>query len=299
MKIIGYGCSHTAGGESVDHLIAGMTVEECVESKKAYHTNDNGRFFEWYEKYMNPNNMDPEKRKYWYDDLLDEGTPGMTTTRQVQEELKNTWVRFLSEKMGHEYKNRAKSGSCINRNVWKLLSDIDNGIVEKNDLVIFALPSMIRWCYWPEKYDLVCSIGDPETFIISFWLDPRNNYTKDISKNTQQEVVEKMLTNTNLMWEYVKCLEILKGLAKTRGNLYCFVTDPMNIMKNSTNTRHETLKKIFLDNLKEKHILPISGLYDHQIFSGNWEKSYGFGHPRIEHQKEFANKLYEVINNAN
>jgi len=298
MKIIGYGCSHTAGGESVDHLVTGMTLEECVETKKAFYSNDNGKFFEWYAQYMNPNNMDPEKRKYWYEDLIDEGTPGVFTNRIVQEELKNTWVRFLAEKMEVEYKNRAKSGSCINRNVWNLLQDIKTGVVEKDDLIVFALPSMIRWCYWPEKYDIDLDVGEPETFILSFWLDPRNKYTKDISKNTQQEVVEKMLTNTTLMWEYIKGLEILKGIAKTRGNLYCFVTDPLDVMRNPTTTQHKNLKKIFLDNLKEKHILPVSGLYDHDTYSGNWEATYGFGHPRIEHQKEFANKLYEAINNA-
>lgn len=296
MKIIGYGCSHTAGGESVDHLLAGMTLEECVETKKEFYSKDNGKFFEWYDKYTNPNNMDPEKVKYWFEEVP-EGTPDVFITRIVHEELKNTWVRFLAEKMGVDYNNRAKSGSCISRNVWNLLQDIETGVVEKDDLIVFALPSMIRWCYWPEKFDIDIPVGEPETFIVSFWLNPNNNFTKNISKSTQLEVAEKMLTDTNLMWEYVKGLEILKGIAKTRGNLYCFVTDPLDVMRNST-TKHKILKKIFLDNLKEKHILPVSGLYDHDTYSGNWEATYGFGHPRIEHQKEFANKLYEAINNA-
>jgi len=119
-RILAYGCSYTAGAEIMDHVIMGVSFEECNQRKTDYLKNSNGEScFIKFNQDFNIKSNDPLIRY-------------------------SSWAGQLANLLNLEFENRARSGSGLDEQYLKILDDYNQGLILEEDLVLVGLTNIDR-----------------------------------------------------------------------------------------------------------------------------------------------------------
>jgi hypothetical protein len=120
-RIVAYGCSYTAGDEIMDHIVMGITFEECNQ---------------------------------WKRDYLNKGSASLAYTSKFKTDFKirwddplhraSSWAGQLANLMNLPFENRATNGSGLDQQYLKIYSDYENGLILDSDLVLVGLTTMNR-----------------------------------------------------------------------------------------------------------------------------------------------------------
>jgi hypothetical protein len=117
-RILAYGCSYTAGDEIMDHVIMGVTLEECNRLKKEYIAKETATTLQ----FKNDFNIK-------WDEPLHRA---------------NSWAAQVAKLVNLPFENRAMNGSGLDEHYLKIYSDYEKGLILDSDLVLVGLTSMNR-----------------------------------------------------------------------------------------------------------------------------------------------------------
>jgi hypothetical protein len=120
-RIIAYGCSYTAGDEIMDHVILGVSFEECNQWKKDY-LNKGKSTVAYTIKFKEDFNI------RWDDPL----------------HKNNSWAAHLAKLSNLSFENRAMNGSGLDEQYLKIYNDYTSGQILETDVVLVGLTSMNR-----------------------------------------------------------------------------------------------------------------------------------------------------------
>ena len=120
-RILAYGCSYTAGDEIVDHVIMGVSFEECNQWKRDY-LNKRLASFAYTGKFKTDFNIQ------WDDPL----------------HRNSSWAAQVAKLLDLPFENRAMNGSGLDEQYLKIYSDCETGLILDSDLVLVGLTSMNR-----------------------------------------------------------------------------------------------------------------------------------------------------------
>jgi hypothetical protein len=112
-RIVAYGCSYTAGDELVDHVILGISFDECNKLKNLSNKADTTDFYKKLPK-----------------DILSKIE---IANRQA------SWAGQLAMLLNKPFLNRAKGGSGIDEILFNIVSDRTSKIISDTDLIIVGL----------------------------------------------------------------------------------------------------------------------------------------------------------------
>jgi len=118
-RVVGYGCSYTAGDEIADHLILNVSFEECKKLKKKFSNQ-----VEFYNHY----NIVHQHEMLW----------------------SNSWAAQLANLINLPYLNRANPGSSMGHIYFDIYKDYVNKLISKDDLILVGITSPLRIMYWHE-----------------------------------------------------------------------------------------------------------------------------------------------------
>jgi hypothetical protein len=120
-RILAYGCSYTAGDEIMDHVILGITFEECNQWKRDY-LNKGKSTVAYTSKFKEDFNI------RWDDPL----------------HKNSSWAAQLAKLSNLPFENRAMNGSGLDEQYLKIHNDYTNGLILETDVVLVGLTSMNR-----------------------------------------------------------------------------------------------------------------------------------------------------------
>jgi hypothetical protein len=120
-RIVAYGCSYTAGDEIMDHVIIGVTLEECNRLKKEYLAKGTASSANA-SKFKNDFNIQ------WNEPL----------------HRASSWAAQVAKLVNLPFENRAMNGSGLDEHYIKIYSDYEKGLILDSDLVLVGLTSMNR-----------------------------------------------------------------------------------------------------------------------------------------------------------
>jgi hypothetical protein len=120
-RIVAYGCSYTAGDEIMDHIVMGITFEECNQWKRPY-LNKGSASVAYTSKFKTDFNIQ-------WDDPLHRA---------------NSWAAQVAKLADLPFENRAMNGSGLDEQYIKIYNDYENGLILDSDLVLVGLTSMDR-----------------------------------------------------------------------------------------------------------------------------------------------------------
>jgi len=119
-RVVGYGCSYTAGDEIADHLILNISFEECKKLKKKF--SNQTQFYNHY-------NIVHQHEMLW----------------------SNSWAAQLANLINLPYLNRATPGSSIGHIYFDIYKDYVNKLISKDDLILVGITEPSRIMYWDEE----------------------------------------------------------------------------------------------------------------------------------------------------
>ena len=120
-RILAYGCSYTAGDEIMDHVVMGITFEECNKWKREY-LNNRLSSVAYTSKFKT------DFKIAWNDPL----------------HRNSSWAAQLAKIANLPFENRAMNGSGLDEQYLKIYHDYENGLILDSDLVLIGLTSMNR-----------------------------------------------------------------------------------------------------------------------------------------------------------
>lgn len=251
-RIVAYGCSFTAGDELPDAQILGISEDEIDTLKRSGISRR-----DLYGKY------DPEIIKL-----------GKTLS----------WVRWLSDRYGVDYSNRAQGGGSLPQMVFRIERDLRIGNIREDDLVLVGLTSMYRWFQFDNK-------GNEHSWVLSYSLDKTAKFN--------DALVNYYVNDYNIVWLYYYNLNYLQMLSERHPNIKMIhAISPFSSEKEFLidNTQLKDDFKRTIDSFEIKNIInKKSGMADLYSHLSKEEATHGWGHPKIIYQKEFANLLYNLI----
>ena len=153
-RILAYGCSYTAGMEIMDHVVMGVSFEECNRQKLNYLTDGKtsaaltGKF----RKDFNIKLDDPLHKN-------------------------NSWAGQLAKLLNLEFENRAMNGTGLDEQYLKIHNDYNQGLILEDDLVLVGLTSMDRMIDFrsKEKITTLMSRNIPDEVSSKLLLDIAND----------------------------------------------------------------------------------------------------------------------------
>lgn len=153
-RILAYGCSYTAGDEIMDHIVMGVSFEECNQWKRDYLKNKTASL-SYTAKFKQDFNIK------WDDPL----------------HRNSSWAAQLAELLDLSFENRAMNGSGIDEQYLKIYSDYSQGLILDNDLVLVGLTSMNRMIDFrlKEKITTLISKNIPNDVGSKLYLDMYND----------------------------------------------------------------------------------------------------------------------------
>lgn len=148
-RVISYGCSLTAGGELIDHLI----TPHAEEIKRIHGL------------------------RYFIQMFLEE------RFRKIKKQNELSWPGKIAKKLEVSLCFRAKGGSSLQEQVFHLQKDFENPTFFDGSLVVFGVPSWKRDCTFDKFGDPVSYIDrDPKENMIWNYL----NYLNSLSTISEQ-----------------------------------------------------------------------------------------------------------------
>lgn len=155
-RLVGYGCSFTAGTELSDHILLNQPREVVDSIKRKFGHGSWQKILDHFGFKEDPkkigdsllprssiiNSMPADISPYRCYDINE--TDELVTGEDINRSL--TWVRYLAELRGHShYKNRGIGGSSLEHVLWHLHEDIINGSIDlEKDEIIIQVPHPYR-----------------------------------------------------------------------------------------------------------------------------------------------------------
>lgn len=246
MKLFAYGCSYTYGSELADHLSTNKSIEKTEKLKQKMGHN---RF---YEKYGWPHK---------------------------DKENALAYTASIAKVLGLEnYENRAYPGHGTLNMFYRLLQDLQNNLISKDDIIFVGLTSFNRYSWFRNtgKHEVGLPTGGN-------W--PSEDFKKQIVLHTSDN--DWILNNI----AFTKAIqELCKG--------YRFFYQTTHWPYTHTYGAEGIDPAIFreLENIDSNALLPFRGIYYETPDSYKWKLySHAFGHPFQEYHDSFGKKLGESI----
>ena len=153
-RIIAYGCSYTAGDEIMDHVVMGITFEECNQRKTDYLNNKTASL-------AHTGNFKKDFNIQWNDPL----------------HRNSSWAAQLAKLLNVPFENRAMNGSGLDEHYLRIYMDYDHGRILDSDLVLVGLTSMNRMIDFrsKEKITTLISKNIPDDVGSKLYLDMYND----------------------------------------------------------------------------------------------------------------------------
>jgi hypothetical protein len=153
-RILAYGCSYTAGDEIVDHVIMGVSFEECNQWKRDY-LNKRLASSAHTGKFKTDFNIQ------WDDPL----------------HRNSSWAAQVAKLLDLPFENRAMNGSGLDEQYLKIYSDCETGLILDSDLVLVGLTTINRMIDFrlKEKITTLISRNIPDDIGSKLLLDLYND----------------------------------------------------------------------------------------------------------------------------
>ena len=269
-KLVGYGCSFTAGSEIVDHKFLGTTRTRLDQIKI-----DKGRGT-WKEILLHFGlDHDPMDHKLSKDifrtmDISKRGD--LFHAEDLSRSL--TWVRYLAEMRGHShYKNRGLGGVSLEHCLFFIEDDINRGFIDLDkDEIIVQVPHPYRWMSW--KYD-----GKFET------ISPNHLFIVNTGSNGNHEMNIHSVT-----WKMYQLLRRLDDM----GIKFFFIEHPPQ--KHFKDLRQDN-QNLDIDDWVEPFW---NWVFDNCIQTPGWDDTddkHGWGHYGTKTHYEIAEYLNDKLGN--
>lgn len=295
-RVVGYGCSFTAGEETSDHIIAGISEEEMDLVKMRGGSADvNSEYVvlldsarqKWLDEKKKMGEEIPcyEVLRRWYDFLYEKYN-------------ENSYIRHLADIYGISWKNRAIPGGTNEQIVYRIQEDMCCDLLAEGDLVICGLTSFSR-VFWLEK------IADGRI------AEKTHVYRNHLEGDEDAEFKHIFNTYFNpyyITWTICQTLKMLNTLGQELEQkgiklviipiLFNKERDIADLMIKDKNTFPKS------KNWDPRDFLNKSGVFDSKYYKNvdnfvTWMYSYtphGWGHPKATTHKRFAKEyLYNVL----
>lgn len=246
MKLFAYGCSYTYGTELADHLTTNKSIEKTdrLKKKKGYN--------KFYETYGFANGIEENKLAY---------------------------PASIAKTLGmKEYENRAQPGLGTLNMFYRLLQDIQDNLISKDDIIFVGLTSFNRYSWFKPTGHHTAGLptgGD--------W--PSEDFKKQIILHTSDN--DWLLNNI----AFTKAIQqITKG--------YKFFYQTIHWPYTHVCREEKTAPTIFkeLENIDTHALLPFRCIFYETPNPNEYERySHGFGHPFQQYHESFGKKLGEAI----
>lgn len=195
-----------------------------------------------------------------------------------------SWVRWLSEKYSVPYSNRAVAGGSLQQMVFRIERDYRTGLIKDDDLVLVGVTSMFRWFQFNHS-------GKELTWVFGYPIGNIDQYNNVL--------IENYVNDYNILWTYYMHLNYLEMLSKQRNNIKLFHALAPFSRERSFTIKDENLEPSFretIDSFKFTSFLNFDhGLAEVYSHLPPEEVTHGYGHPKVDIHKEFANLLYAWI----
>jgi hypothetical protein len=253
-RIIAYGCSYTAGDEIMDHIVMGVSFEECNQTKLDYLNNRRSSIVPVY-----TSRFKEDFNIKWNDPL----------------HRNSSWAAQLAKLLDIPFENRAMNGSGLDEQYLGIYMDYAQGQILDNDLVLVGLTSMNRTIDFrlKEKITTLVSKNIPDELGSKLFLDI---YNDDF-----------------LVFQYFKTLNLLSNLSSDINLLIQPMVADMTPkqLDNLKLTHSRLFANNVWKNIIDNIILPEECLQP-PIVNGVAKKC-AFGHPPLESHIELAEKLHK------
>lgn len=293
-RVIGYGCSFTAGEETIDHIVAGITDEE-MDSIKINHGNVNIN-----SKY---NDLLNAAKKKWFfkNQILDKKVHQHNELKLWTNYLyslsnEHSYVRYLADQYSVSWKNRAIAGGSNEQILYRLVNDIYDNLLVEGDLVICGLTSFSR-IFWLEKeYD---GLIRERTYV--------HNYKNPEGNEEYKQIFDMHYNPYYVTWTIYQKIKLLttigeeleqKGIKlviipvlfdKERDIRDLIIADEKTEPPRAVDWDPKTFLEEIFNSKYYKNIINFS----------DWiapESTHGWGHPKATQHERFAKEyLYNIL----
>ena len=249
-SILAFGCSYTAGWETRDHEIMNITDEECDEIKRA-----------------------SEGPQSFIRLMLGVDIHGISYT--------GSYIKFLADHFGVEWKNYAFAGSSLDFSVYEIERLRNENKITDNDLIVVGLPCPNRLFYLKEsEHDTP----------IQLQMSTQHAWpTEDFYHTYATEIG----SGKNLIWRYYQQLQHLLMLNEKLNNRIIMLP-----MSNSFAEWAEWLdpKEDWTKRINEINFsVPFKFDVIDKFHKSTDTDCHGFLHPKLHHHEEFAKKIHEHL----
>ena len=296
-RIIGYGCSFTAGEETYDHIITGISVEEMDTIKKeGGYPGDNKQYQQllsearqrWVAQTESINGEEiPHHNllKRWYDYLYEKYN-------------ENSYIRHLADIYGVSWGNRAIPGGTNEQIVYRIQEDICCNLLTEGDLVICGLTSFTR-VFWLEK------IADGR---IAERTHVYRNHLEGDEDTAFKHIFETYFNPYYITWNICQTLKMLNTLGHEleQKGIKLVIIPILFSKERDINDLIITDKHTFPEskNWDPKEFLNKSKVFDSKYYKNvdnfmTWmypHTAHGWGHPKATTHARFAKEyLYNIL----
>lgn len=246
MKFFAYGCSYTFGSELADHLTINSSVAKTEKIK----------------------------RRLGHDKFY--GTYGFGDKGK---ENQLAYPAYIAKTIGLEtYENRAYPGSGTLNMFYKILNDINENLITKDDIIFVGLTSFNRFAWFNTTGKL--EVGLPTSGI---W--PSDKFKKQYILHT---------SDNNWVLNNIAYTRAIIDLCKDYKFFYQTTHWPYTHTYGAEEIYPAILKE--LENIDENALLPFRGIYYETPNPNKWQDySHTFGHPFQQYHQSFGKKLGEAI----
>jgi len=253
MKLFAYGCSFTYGSELADADFANMSIKDTDLEKEKLGERD------FYHKYVERINKKEE-----YRDLM----------------FKRSYAQHIANSLGLEsYINRARPGGSNTYMFYRIMQDINSGIIEKDDIIFVGFTSLNRYTW----YDKNSNEFIPTTVAGGPW--PNAKFQKQYILNVSDK--EYILNG-------IQTYYAIKEITKEFRFFYQTTQWPYTHTYNQYNAGMEFWK--ILKEIDDNSLLPETCLFYDMPKPNEWKKySHAFGHPYKEYHESYGKKLGAAI----
>jgi hypothetical protein len=303
-RIVGYGCSFTAGEETTDHSIANISIEEMdVIKKDGGNRNVNIKYNDLLSAAMKKwvNNREELGEKISEFDI-----PREWTNYRYQQDNNYSYIRYLADMYNVPWKNRAIPGGSNEQMIYRMVNDSNNNVLQQGDMVIFGLTSFSR-IFWLEK-SYQGEIVEKQ-YVFSHL--PSNENAK------YQQLFDTYYSPYYIIWNVYQKIKLLISLGQEleqKGIKLVIIPILFNKDKD-INDLILSDKEISPESVDWNPIefLEKTNIFDNKYFKDiesytEWEGNrtregrvnmvHGWGHPTADSQKNYARTyLYNILNN--
>jgi len=246
MKLFAYGCSYTFGSELADHLTINSSV---VRTEKL-------------------------KRKLGHDKFY-----GQYGFADKEKENAFAYPASIAKALGmNDYENRAYPGHGTLNIFYKLLQDLQNHLISKDDIIFVGLTSFNRYSWFKDT-------GKHEVGLPTSGNWPSEDFKKQIILHT---------SNNDWLLNNIAFTKAIQEICRDYKFFYQTTHWPYTHTYGAAEVEPSIFKE--LEKIDENALLPFRGIYYETPNPNKWHRySHTFGHPFQQYHESFGKKLGEAI----